>query len=226
MVDDVEPAWSQFESKRWFDVPRDTEAPYFCAPSKTPEQTYAEIYRNLNDLFDHIKTCRVSEAMPALDRFSRWHRRIFRSTFPGSAGRFRSEPCRFGVWLPDSPNYHEWPLSSANGSNHDEIRPRMKSAVEEFRASLPPHWRKARTDEAGKSTAKLFTEVLRIHPFIDGNMRFSLAVLMGAVRQFQYDPTGLWRRDDFEFAVAYSTALRPDDERSTEPLAELIARRL
>lgn len=226
MVDDIEPYRSQPESQRWFEVPRNTEAPYYCASGKTPQETYEEVYRNLNDLFDHIKTCRLAETMPTLSRLSRWHRHIFQSTFPGSAGRFRSQPCRFGVWLPEGPDYREWPLSSADGADHKEIRNLLGESTEAFRTSLPPQWRKARADEVGESTANLFTEVLQIHPFVDGNMRFSLAVLMGAIRQFQYDSTGLWRRGDFEFAAAYSTALRPDEKQSTEPLAELISRRI
>lgn len=138
MVDDKEPNWLHFESKRWLDVPRDGEAPYYCAPGSTPEQTYAEIAQRVAGLVQRITTeLRKKETIPEVSRICNWHRYLFLSTFPGSAGRFRAQPCRFGVWLPDGPKPTDWTFSSLPGVDSNEISPRLKEAVEEFRQSLP-----------------------------------------------------------------------------------------
>lgn len=227
MVNDRESEWLQHESKRWLNIPRDSEAPYHCAPGSTPEQTYANIAEHVAELIESITTkLRPQETTPQVDRIRRWHRFIFLDTFPGTAGRFRSEPCLFGVPLPDEPDPASWKFKPLPGAEPQEIRPQLEQVVEAFQELTPPRQGEASPDEAGQACAEFFTALLRIHPFVDGNMRLSNTILLGTIRQFGYKPTSFLRPHDVEFAATYSTALRPDDKQSLEPLAELIAERI
>ncbi len=69
-------------------------------------------------------------------------------------------------------------------------------------------------------------ETLRIHPFVDGNMRVSVAMLRAAIHRFGRPTAGLLRSDDWEFAAAFSTALRPDGQARMDRLIDLLAERI
>lgn len=140
-------------------------------------------------------------------------------------GRFRvggDGPVGFGVPVLDEHGERlvtHW----VDGAAADEIRPRLEAAFAEFHTDTAARGRLS-TASAARAVARLQTDVITIHPFVDGNGRATNVLMEAALQQLGRPELTTIPRD-WELVVARSYAVRPDDKRSIEPLADLIARR-
>jgi fido (protein-threonine AMPylation protein) len=154
----------------------------------------------------------------------RWHRATFRTTFPDRAGRFRDDPTAFQIRWREAGELHRRALQ---GSDAATVPVEVDAAFAIYNAECqarPPEQR--RLSEAAHVAAALYVELLRIHPFEDGNLRAAFPALQGALISLGAAPV------DFEDAVAQHDealgwALHPDSARRTlEPFVELLLDRI
>jgi fido (protein-threonine AMPylation protein) len=104
----------------------------------------------------------------------RWHRATFRTTFPEHAGRFRDDGVSFGIrWREGERERRVMAVGSPVERMGDELDAAFAAYNAEI-ARCAPERRSAR--EAAVTAATLYAELLRIHPFPDGNLRASLGI--------------------------------------------------
>lgn len=158
------------------------------------------------------------------DDLVRWHKAIFATTFPHQAGQVRPGPTWFGVRWREHGRLHGRMIAGADPTH---IRPEMRAAFAVYNAELegraPQH---RSTRDALTAAATLYTDLLHIHPFEDGNLRASFPALQGALMSLGTAAV------NFEDAVAahdeaIGWALHPESEKRTvEPFVELMAERI
>src|SRR5580704_14044105 len=76
------------------------DAPFYCAPGRSPEDTWAEAENRLARVLDGLGGVPADQLAPiTVDRIVRWRGAIFATTFPHDAGRLRDdyEPVRFSL---------------------------------------------------------------------------------------------------------------------------------
>jgi fido (protein-threonine AMPylation protein) len=206
----------------------DSEAPFFASrmPSfRTPEATAAEILA----CFSRVVFAVMREASRGPLRLGRadlvrWHRATFRSTFPYQAGRFRNDSTAFQIRWRETGELHKRPL---HGPDVSRCATEVDAAFAKYNAEREARRPEQRTvAQAATAAATLYVDLLRIHPFEDGNLRAAFPALQGALISLGAAPV------DFEAAVAehdeaLGWALRLDAEkRSLEPLVDLLIDRM
>ena len=160
----------------------------------------------------------------SLEDLLRWHTGIFKTTFPVEAGQIRTAQTQFGVrWREDG----ELRGRLVSGSDPELIRAELRTTFAAYNAERErcgPKQRSAR--ETAIAAASLYADILRTHPFDDGNLRSAFPVLQGALVSLG------GRSVDFQDALtehdeSLGWALRPDAEnRTVLPFAELLIARM
>jgi fido (protein-threonine AMPylation protein) len=206
----------------------DRDAPFYVSRMpgfSTAEATAAEVV----DCFSRVVLGVMREASRRPLRMRRadllrWHRATFRTTFPYQAGKLREDPATFEIRWRDAGELCKQPL---HGSNAGRIRVEVDAAFAAYNAELAAHKPEQRTLRgAVAGAAALYAELLRIHPFEDGNLRAAFPALQGALISLGAAAV------DFEGAVAehdeaLGWALRPDAEHRTRgPFTDLLVRRI
>ena len=206
----------------------DRDAPFYASRMPafaTPEATAAEIVA----CFSRVVFAVMQEASRQPRQMSRadlvrWHRATFRTTFPFHAGRFRDDATAFEIRWREAGELRKRPL---DGSEAERVPAELDAAFTVYNAELAARRPEQRTlREAATAAAELYAELLRIHPFEDGNLRAAFPALQGAL--ISLGATAV----DFDDAVsdhdeALGWALRPDSKhRSLEPFVDLLVQRI
>jgi fido (protein-threonine AMPylation protein) len=174
----------------------------------TPPKTAAEITVRLSRVvFDVAREAARRPLQMGLEDLLRWHTGIFKTTFPYEAGQIRTAQTQFGVrWREGG----ELQGRLVMGSDPGFIRAELRTTFAAYNAELErcaPKQRSAR--ETAIAAASLYADILRTHPFEDGNLR----------SDFQ---DALTEHDE-----ALGWTLRPDAENRTAlPFAELLIARM
>jgi fido (protein-threonine AMPylation protein) len=206
---------------------RDEEdAPFYRSGIRAfPEATAAEILGS----FSRVVFAVMDEASRrplhlGTEDLLRWHRATFKSTFPYQAGEMRTSDTWFGVRWRDDGQLHRRMVRGADpGLMRDELRAAFR-AYDAERQRREPEQRPLAV--ALRTAAELYAELLRIHPFEDGNVRAAFPAPQGALISLGAAPV------HFEQAIAehdeaIGWALRPEQERRTiEPFAALLRTRI
>jgi fido (protein-threonine AMPylation protein) len=165
-----------------------------------------------------------------LEDLLRWHKGIFNTSFPQEAGQLRNTETQFGVRWRENGTLHQ---RAVTGTDPAAIRAELRAAFAAYNAErerCPPERRSAR--ETAIAAASLYADILRTHPFDDGNLRAAYPALQGALVSLG------GRAVDFQDALtehdeALGLALRPDPAtpsnagtRSVLPFAELLIARM
>jgi fido (protein-threonine AMPylation protein) len=203
------------------------DAPFYCSSVPaiaTPQATAAEILRCFSDVvFGVLESARRRPRPMELDDLVRWHRATFRSTFPYQAGVVRSAPTWFGVRWREASDIKR---RTVKGTDPSRVREQLRAVFRAYNAELearPPQQRSFR--EALTAAAQLYAELLRIHPFEDGNLRAAFPALQGALVSLGAAPVH-FERAVAEHDEAVGWALRPGaEQRTLGPFVELLARR-
>jgi hypothetical protein len=191
----------------------------------TPQKTAAEITVRLSRVvFDVSRNAALRPLRMGPEDLLRWHTGIFKTTFPYEAGKLRTAQTQFGVrWREDG----ELETRPILGSEPGAVRAEVRTAFAAYNAELErcgPEQRSAR--EAAIAAGSLYADILRTHPFDDGNLRSAFPALQGALVSLG------GRTVDFldaltEHDEALGWALRPDAENRTAlPFAELLIARM
>lgn len=163
----------------WSAASRDTDAPFHCAIGLTPDETLRRLIRSVADLVAKQSAYVGSARVICPDRLLRAHRAIFKPLFSveAGAGRFRRwEEAHFGIPLESNDGEVEW--RGLRGAPPEEIRERLNIACRPFATTNPqPTDRRA----AHAAAAELLVEIVRIHPFVDGNLRVGMVAMQAAL---------------------------------------------
>jgi fido (protein-threonine AMPylation protein) len=138
------------------------EAPFYCSAGMSAEDTWLAAADRLRQVLADVEDeARYRPMAMTGERICRWHRAIFSTTFARDAGRIRTdnEPVWFVVRV---------------GSRLVEGT-RGRRSVEGRRAATP-------ATEAIGVAAALYGDLLRIHPFVDGNLRAAFVALQAGLR--------------------------------------------
>ncbi len=191
----------------------------------TSQKTAAEITSRLSRVVFDVTKAAARRPLPmGLEDLLRWHTGIFKTTFPYEAGQIRTAQTQFGVrWREAGELQGRLVLGSDPGLIRAELRAAF-AAYNTERERCGPERRSAR--EAVIVAASLYAEILRVHPFEDGNLRGAFPALQGALVSLGLATV------HFDAAVAehdeaLGWALRADAQnRTVEPFAELLLARV
>lgn len=215
------------EWQRWAANPPEATGQLDRAPGLTKEETLQAVAERLGSVIVGVREARGErETALSPERFGRWHHTLFRGLFHDTPGQFRREweQVSYSVVVFDEQR-GELRSLPAHGVPGDALPKRLQRAFAEFDAAAPTYGQPVSALDAAAATAQLYTDVYRMHPFIDGNTRTSFILLQAALYRLG-QPEFTLLPADWEVAAARSWANRPDERASTEPLAALIAHRL
>jgi fido (protein-threonine AMPylation protein) len=212
-----------------FDEFRDDEGALFYRSRvgrfQAPEDTATEIVGRLSRVvFGVIEQAGISPLKMRADNLLRWHKGIFMTTFPHQAGQIRTGESQFGVQWREQGALHK---AMVRGSDPRLILPELRAAFVAYNAErerCAPEQRSS--PQAALAAATLYAEILRVHPFDDGNLRAAFAALQGALVSLGAHAI------DFQAAMAehdeaLGWALHTDTERrDVRPFAELLVARM
>jgi len=203
----------------------------------TPQKTAAEIHRRLSRVVEGVVAAAArSPLRMELADLLRWHTGIFKTTFPQEAGQLRNTETQFGVrWREDG----ELHRRAMTGSDPAAIRAELRAAFAAYNAErerCPPERRSAR--ETAIAAASLYADILRTHPFDDGNLRGAYPALQGALvslggRAVDFQAALTEHDEALGWALRPNSATPPDPAtpsdariRSVVPFAELLLARM
>jgi fido (protein-threonine AMPylation protein) len=203
-------------------------SPFFEAPGRTPEATWAEITRclaaTLAEIHEEGPTGLYRPCLPVLTEL---HRRIFATTFPSDAGRLRAtlpsgefEHVEFGISVGTGRSQRVRPM---RGAHPRRIEKQVTDACNEFdsvAAGLADVGAITTLRTATNAFARLYGKLLRIHPFVDGNLRAAYATLQCALTHVDLPMIEFHDAEAHDAAV--DVALRVDRHQSYRPMSELI----
>lgn len=203
-------------------------SPFFesaVARFHTPQATSAEVLRCFSaTVYGVLQHAARHPLRMGLDDLLGWHRATFKSTFPYQAGLVRPGPTWFEARWRGQGRLRR---RMVEGSDPGRIRNDVRAAFRNYNAELDARTPERRSlREAAMSAAELYAELLRIHPFEDGNLRAGFAALQGALISLGAPPV------HFEDAVAehdeaLGWALGPaPGSRTVEPFAALMLERI
>ncbi len=206
----------------------DADAPFYVSRMPgipTAEATASEIVACFSRVVFGVMRAATREPL-GMSRgdLLRWHRATFRTTFPDRAGRLRDDPTAFQIRWREAGELHRRALQGSDAVTVAAEVDAAFAAYDAERQERRPEERRLR--EAVHVAAALYVELLRIHPFEDGNLRAAFPALQGALISLGAAPV------DFEDAVAQHDealgwALHPDSARRTlEPFVELLLNRI
>jgi fido (protein-threonine AMPylation protein) len=206
----------------------DEDSPFYRSLSPafgTPQKTTAEITARLSRvILEVLSTAERSPLRMGLEDLLRWHRAIFITTFPYQAGTLRTAQTQFGVrWREGG----ELRTPLVTGSEPRAVRAELGLAFAAYDAERERCARPERSlERAAMAAGRLYADILRIHPFDDGNLRGALPALQAALVSLGA-PTVHFEAAVAEHDEALGWALRPDAQsRTIEPFAELLLSRI
>ncbi|HST38706.1 MAG TPA: Fic family protein [Conexibacter sp.] len=212
-----------------FDGLRDERnAPFYLSRMpriRTPDETAQEVARSFAKVVHDFLTIAGQQPIRLTpEHLERMHRGIFRTTFPERAGRFRDDDVTYGaLWREDGVQQRRL----MDGLPAEEVPPALNAAfapyTEELRRCAPAQ---RTTAQATAVAVSLYAEILRIHPFPDGNTRTSFPLLQGALRSLGGLPCHFAGAEP-QRREALGWAVQPDPARRTvEPLVAFVRERM
>jgi fido (protein-threonine AMPylation protein) len=201
------------------------EAPFYRAGAMSPEATWTEATRRLALILSSAAVeAHRRPGVFSVERVCAWHRGIFLTTFERDAGRVRAdnEPVEFGIPVRIGDELREVPVHGTLG--RDAIMHELRLACEMFNASvvaLRDCERAIEVAEGVEPAATLYSAILKIHPFVDGNLRAAyVALIVGlaaiGLPAIDFRPA-LDRHDE-----CLGWAMRSDARQTIDPLVQLI----
>lgn len=217
--------------KSFSESPDDPQSPFYAALGRTPSETWDHARGRMIELVAELGSHAADQIVVSVEQLRTAHWRIFGDLFPEEAGRFRWkhqgewETGLFGIGVGSGPRSAVRPM---RGAHPRRIEGQLQDAFREFQQTLSDLERRSQGGEeipkiaSTKAAARLYAKALRIHPFVDGNLRASYVTLQAALLRLGL--AGVEFVDYQTHDEALARALLPGGRRqSYEPLAELIA---
>lgn len=201
------------------------ESPFYAAEGTTPQQTWEQIAERValatTAAVAHGAARRPISAVDVRGL----HEIAFTSTFPKDAGRLRvgGEEVQYGIVI----GTRERPVpSAARATAGVRVPARLQKACAEFNKAIEviEAQETVLLEEVVFVAVRLYTKVLSIHPFVDGNGRTAFTLLQYALVRCGLACVAL---DDYaEHQWALGAALRIDGRQSYIPLQALLVAKL
>lgn len=196
------------------------ESRFYQARGLSPEQTWQVLGDELARVLDDAQ--RAFWLTPLRidpERVRWWHGAIFARRFPHDGGRFRRDRAFFGVTMPSGG------MRQVEGATPEAIRSELQAVCSSFNRHAEGFDATAESStlDYTRAAAALYSGILRVHPFVDGNHRVGFVALSAALWSFGLPNVEF--EDDAE-TVAHDDALVPALESkhgSAEPFAQLLA---
>jgi fido (protein-threonine AMPylation protein) len=212
--------WSTFEQFR--DQP---ESDFYQAPGRTPEETWHEVRDRVGLVTAEAAALALDDAVLVPATIRGWHRRIFETTFPETAGRFRTgrAPMTYGyvVGSKDAPTNR-----TGRGTGTRSLPRRVDKICKEFNqaAACAENGPDSPLIDATFPAARLYAKLLSAHPFDDGNGRTCYVALQFALLRLGAVAVSL--PDYAEQQWHLGRALQTGGQQSYEPLAGYLAEKI
>jgi fido (protein-threonine AMPylation protein) len=198
------------------------DSEYHRAPNLSPEATWTRVAEELG---------RVA-ALTTLEGYrDHWlevadieliHRGIFEPVFGEKTLSFRNLR-KHGVTFPIVTGTQEEPHAGVRrGTGGKQVKQNLREALDAFERDVEGLEAAARPpiDDAARAAVKLYTKVIGIHPFFDGNGRTAWAVVSYALQRCGLVEIAVPPSDQTRWALG--RALRQDGSQSYEPLTKLV----
>lgn len=212
------PAYTGFETFRDSDI-----SPYYRSELRrlSPDETWAAINARLLGLLRGIHARTLSGPV-AIDpaQLDRWHRYLFGQDFHG-AGRIRRGNVAYPV-LTD----RDGPERLQRGTAPARVRGELDVACQAFEKHLrlvASGGGELDLAAGALAAAELYADILRIHPYDDGNGRLAFVALQAAL--LSQGMHAITFDDLRSHDEALGHALRDDADRDAAPLARLVVER-
>lgn len=200
------------------------DAGFYAAGGLSAAETIAQARDNVARLLTSIVEHGRDQPPITPARIRAWHLAIFGRLFPQEAGRWRRphEEVAFPVLVEEDGRLE--PII-VTGAPAETIEDAVASACDRLERALRAAERGSRpdVDEAASELAEFMGEVLRVHPFVDGNHRVVLVAAQAVFARL----TGrllLWGERYEALEEALELAIVGGDDR--RPLVDVVARRL
>lgn len=200
----------------------DPGARFYAAPGKSPEETWREAQRRLGRLLRSVRDRTFGGTLVLNhERLLRWHAAIFGRLF-ADAGRYRDahEPVVYTV-PPEGPGGPRRPLS---GAPAEELRGLLGQAFANATAGLDAlRGHRVPLEDGMRLVARLYTDIIRIHPFVDGNHRVAFVGMSAALWSMRVPFVWFPSLEDMDrHDRAITPALLPE-VLDPQPFADLLA---
>jgi fido (protein-threonine AMPylation protein) len=201
------------------------EAPFYRAGAMSAEATWADATRRLERVLRSVaREAQHRAGAITPERICTWHRAIFLTTFERDAGRVRGddEPVDFSVPVQIGDELRDSLIRGTLGRS--AIMRELRFACEAFNVTataLREYERTVEMAEGVEPAAALYAAILKIHPFVDGNLRaayVALTVGLASLGLPAIDFRSMLERHD----ECLGWAMRSDAQQTIDPLVRLI----
>lgn len=203
------------------------ESPFYCGDGISAVETWDRTVEAMADVLIELPQVATEDFRLTPKLLSDWHRQIFGEFFPEEAGRLRWrkegewEEVYFGgdVGTARSRRTREY-----KGTHPKKLSDRVSEICDEFNeakeALIEAEPGSASLDDAAYVVARLYCKILRVHPWVDGNLRVAFVALHASLLSLNLPRVKF--RDLQEHDDLIGIAFRGDNE-PYRPLARYIA---
>jgi fido (protein-threonine AMPylation protein) len=200
------------------------DARFYAAGGLSARQTTEEARDNVARLLVSIVDQGRRQPPITPSRLRAWHRAVFGRLFPEDAGRWRQahEDVAFPVLVEAEGSIEPVIVTGAPARDIEEavagVCGRLEVILRAAELRSPPD-----SAAAGTALADFMAELLRVHPFVDGNHRVALVAAQATFVRLTGQPV-LWGADYAALEETLEVAIV--DEEGRRRLARLFERRL
>lgn len=206
-------------------------SPFFQADGFSPDETWNHARLRMAELLRELARLKPEEVEVSVEYLLHVHDRIFSDLFPGDAGRFRWkhqgrwEDGPFGVGVGSGPGSD---FRSLRGTAPRGIRRALHREFDRFHervAELESSAEPVLVADATMAAGRLYARILRIHPFVDGNLRAAFVVLQATLLLLRLQAVSFDAgQEDHDRALLQ--AFEKGKGQSYMPIGQLIAERI
>jgi fido (protein-threonine AMPylation protein) len=203
------------------------DSPFYCADGFSAAETWDRSVEAMADVLIELPQVTTEGFWLTPELLSDWHRRIFGELFPEDAGRLRWR--KEGEWEEvffggDVGTARSRRTKEYRGTHPRKLPDRVSEICDELNeareALLEAEPGSISLDQAAYVAARLYCKILRVHPWVDGNLRVAFVALHASL--LSLDLPRVKFRDLQEHDGLIGIAFRGDNE-PYRPLATYIA---
>jgi fido (protein-threonine AMPylation protein) len=203
------------------------ESPFYCADGISAVETWDKSVEAMTDVLIELSRLTTADFRLMPELLFDWHRQIFGELFPDDAGRLRWR--KEGEWEEvffggDIGTARSRRTKEYKGAHPRKLPDRVSEICDEFNEAkevlIEAEPGSVSLDDAAHVAARLYCKILRVHPWVDGNLRVAFVALHAAL--LSLDLPRVKFRDLQEHDDLIGIAFRGDNE-PYRPLAGYIA---
>jgi fido (protein-threonine AMPylation protein) len=160
------------------------ESPFYCSEGISAAETWERSVDAMADVLMELPEVVRSDFALTPELLCDWHGQVFGELFPGEAGRLRWR--KDGDWEEvffggDIGTARSRRTKEYRGAHPKKLPERVREVCDEFNAArqalAAAEPGSASLDDAAYAVARLYAKLLRVHPWVDGNLRVAFVAL-------------------------------------------------